>query len=103
MKFNRDSYKEFTHEEATEWGKAHYIDWMPQLQNQDYVPQTPAEKFFRYYTQGIHTTYNRILRDSSIDKYNFEDSGVTKEMFVDSIAEINNNLLCEDILVHRYV
>ena len=104
MAFNIDSYREFANkDEAAEWGKLHYSDWMPELQNQNYSPQTPSEKFFRYYTQGIHRTYNRILRYSSIDKYDFEDSIVTKEMFLDGIAEINKHYLCEDIIVHRYV
>jgi len=103
MKFDRNSFREFTDTEATEWGKEHYSDWMPELQNQDYKPQTPAEQFFRYYTQGIHTTFNRILRDTSIETYNFEDSGVSKEMFLDGIAEINKQPIAEDIMVYRYV
>lgn len=104
MKVDKKLFREFVDkDEATEWGKEHYSDWMPQLQNQNYKPQTPAEQFFRYYTQGIHNTYNRILRYSSIEKYDFEDSGVTKEMFIDGTAEINNQFLSEDIIVHRYV
>lgn len=104
MKVDKNLFREFVDkDEATEWGKEHYSDWMPQLQNQNYKPQTPAEQFFRYYTQGIHNTYNRILRYSNIEKYDFEDSGVTKEMFIDGTAEINNQFLSEDIIVHRYV
>ncbi len=103
MKFDRNSFREFTDTEATEWGKEHYSDWMPELQNQDYKPQTPAEQFFRYYTQGIHTTFNRILRDTSIETYNYEDSSVSKEMFLDGIAEINKQPIAEDIMVYRYV
>lgn len=104
MQFNRDAFREFeSKDEASEWGKEHYSDWMPELQNQDYKPQTPAEYFFRRYTQGSPTGYNRILRDVGVDKYNFEDSGLTKEMFLDSISEINKHPLCEDIIVHRYV
>ncbi len=104
MQFNRDSYREFNcKEEALAWGKEHYSDWMPKLQNQDYKPQTPAEVFFRRYTQGSPTAFNRILRDVGVDKYDFEDSGVTKEMFIDGIAEINKHSLCENIIVHRYV
>lgn len=104
MTFNKETYREFTNKyKASEWGKEHYNDWLPDLQDQSYSPQTSAEKFFRYYTQGIDYVYNRILRYSSIDKYNYEDSSVTKEMFIDGIAEINKQSLCEDIIVHRYV
>lgn len=104
MRFNYDSFREFTDkEEAAQWGKEHYGNWMPQLQDQNYKPITSAEQFFRYYTQGIHRTYNTILRNSSIDKYDFEDSIVTKEMFIEGINEINKQHLSEDILVYRYV
>ncbi len=103
MKFDRNLYKEFTKEEAIEWGKKHYSDWMPELQDQSYTPKTPAEQFFRYYTQGIYNFYNKILRYSGIDKYDFEDSIVNKEMFLDGIAEINKHSICENIIVHRYV
>lgn len=104
MLFNKDTFREFQNkEEAAEWGKAHYSDWLPKLQNQDYEPQTPAEKFFRYYTQGIHYIYNRTLRSSNIDKYDFEDSCVTKEMFIDGVAEISKRTLCENIITYRYV
>lgn len=104
MRFDRKSFREFQNkEEAAKWGKAHYSDWLPELQNQDYKPQTPAEYFFRRYTQGSPVAFNRILRDVGVDKYNFEDSGLTKEMFFDSISEINKHSLCEDIIVHRYV
>ena len=104
MKFNYESFREFTDkEEAAQWGKEHYGNWMPQLQDQNYKPITPAEQFFRYYTQGIHYIYNRILRGTTIDKYDFEDSPVTKEMFIDGIDEIQKQCLPEDILVYRYV
>jgi len=43
MQFNRDAFREFeSKDEASEWGKEHYSDWLPKLQNQDYKPQTPA-------------------------------------------------------------
>lgn len=104
MQFNYKSFREFTNKnEATQWGKKHYSDWMPRLQDQNYKPVTPAEQFFRYYTQGIHYIYNRILRESSVDKYDFKDSNVTKEMFIDGINEIQKQHLPEDILVYRYV
>ena len=104
MQINIEAFKEFTNkDEATQWGKEHYSNWMQQLQDQNYKPVTPAEQFFRYYTQGIHYLYNRILRTSSIEKYDFEDSIVTKEMFIDGINEIKKQRLSEDILVYRYV
>lgn len=104
MNFNYESFREFTDkEEAAQWGKEHYGNWMPQLQDQNYKPITPAEHFFREYTQGTHYIYNRILRDSTIDKYDFEDSTVTKEMFIEGVNEINKQHLSEDILVYRYV
>lgn len=43
------TYKVFSDEEAAEWGKKYYSDWLPKLQNQEYKPETPAEKFFRWY------------------------------------------------------
>lgn len=103
MAFDRKAYKSFNDEGATEWGKKYYGDWLPKLQNQKYMPETPCEKFFRYYTQGVDYVFNRILRYSNIDEYDFKNSGFTKEMFYDSIAEINKHRLCENIVVHRYV
>lgn len=97
------SYKTFNDEEAREWGKKYYSDWLPKLQNQEYKPETPSEKFFRWYTQGVDYAFNRIPRYSSIDEYDFNDSGFSKEMFSDSISEINKHILCENIVVYRYV
>ena len=97
------SYKSFGDEEATEWGKKYYDDWLPELQNQEYNPVTPAEKFFRWYTQGVDYVFNRILRYSSISEYDFNNSGFSKEMFYGSVAEINKRSLCENIVVYRYV
>lgn len=97
------SYKSFSDKEAREWGKKYYSDWFPELQNQEYNPETPCEKFFRYYTQGIDYVFNKIIRYSSIDEYDFNNSGLSKEMFRDSIAEINKRRLCENIVVYRYV
>lgn len=102
--FNRNSFKQFSNKDESEkWGTEHYNDWMVELQNQSYDPQTPAEKFFRYYTQGINHVYNRILRHFNINTYDFKDSFVSKEMFLDGISEIEKHPVCEDIIVHRYV
>ena len=97
------SYKSFSDKEATEWGKQYYSDWLPKLQNQEYDPETPSESFFRWYTQGIDYSFNNILRYSSIDEYDFNNSGFSKEMFRDSMAEINKHRLCENVVVYRYV
>ncbi len=97
------TYKVFSDEEAAEWGKKYYSDWLPKLQNQEYKPETPAEKFFRWYTQGIDYVFNRILRYSSIDEYDYNNSGFSTKMFYDSVSEINKHSLCEDIVVYRYV
>ena len=36
MQFNYESFREFANkDEATQWGKKHYGDWMPQLQDQN--------------------------------------------------------------------
>lgn len=97
------SYKSFSDEEATEWGKKYFSDWLPKLQYQEYNPETPSEKFFRWYTQGLDYSFNRILRYLGIDKYDYNNSLFSKEMFYDSIAEINKRSLCENIVVYRYV
>lgn len=103
MRFNRKIYKEFTSDEACEWGKKNYGEWLNDLQDQNYMPQTPAEKFFRYYTQGIHYSFNRILRYSDIEKYQFDEGILSKDMFTDSINEIMKMKTCENIVVYRYV
>jgi len=103
MKIDLNSFREFSAEESEIWGKENYGDWLPQLQNQEYMPQTPTEQFFRWYTQGIHYALNRIVRFVGVDNYDYMDSIFTKEMFLDSIAEINKHKLTEDIVVYRYV
>ena len=103
MQFNRDAFREFeSKDEASEWGKEHYSDWLPELQNQDYTPQTSAEKFFRRYTGTSHI-YNDVLRYNDINTYDFTDSNITKDEIIEGSAEINRNLLSENILVYRYV
>lgn len=103
MRFDRDAFREFQNkEEAAEWGKEHYRNWLPELQNQDYKPQTPAEYFFRRYTGTSHI-YNDVLRYNDINTYDFTDSNITKDEIIEGSAEINRNLLSENILVYRYV
>lgn len=104
MKLIKNAYRKFQNkEEAAEWGKEHYSYWMPKLQERDSDEQTPAEKFFRSYTRGIHSTYSGVLRETGIDKYDFTDSPNLKDEIIEGIAEINKNLLSENIVVYRYV
>lgn len=103
MRFNRATFTEFQNkEEAAEWGKEHYSNWLPELQNQENDLQTPAEKFFRRYTGTSHI-YNDVLRYNDINTYDFTDSNITKNEIIEGDAEINRNLLSENILVYRYV
>ena len=103
MNIDLNSFRVFSPEEVGIWGKENYGDWLPQLQNQAYMPQTPAEKFFRWYTQGIHYAFNNRVRFVGVNDYNYTGSTFTKEMFLDSISEINKHRLVEDIVVYRYV
>ena len=71
-KYNGELYKEFTKDEAYEWGMKNYSHWLINLQDQENMPKTPVEKFFRYYTQGIHYSINRILRYGDIETMLFD-------------------------------
>lgn len=93
------TYKTFNDEDAIEWGKKYYGEWLPQLQNQKYDPKTPCENFFRYYTQGVDYVFNNILGYSSVDEYNFDGSRFSKEMFYESFAEMNEHRLLDNIVV----
>lgn len=98
-----NGYKRFTLEEASDWGRKNYGNWLLKLQNQEYLPQTPAEEFFRYYTQGAHKFFNIRTRRDEIDTYDYSDSFFKKEMFDDSIREINSRPIPDDIVVYRYI
>lgn len=103
MQFNKDTFREFQNkEEASEWGKERYSNLLPKLQNQNYKPRTPAEIFFRRYI-GTSYIYNDILRYNDINTYDFADSNMTNDEIIEGSAEINRNLLSENILVYRYV
>ena len=65
---NTSSFRRFSNEEALEWGRKHYSDWLINMQNQDNKPATPLEEFFRYYTQGAHVSFNSTTR---LDKRDF--------------------------------
>ena len=103
MDINRDSFKNFSPEEAKEWGIKQFRTWLPKLQNQDYQPQTPVEMFFRFYTQSNGDRLNVIPRMYGIENYDYEESDFNRDMFVDSIAEINEHRLTENIVVYRYI
>lgn len=100
---NYNEFKRFSLEEASDWGRKNYGNWLPELQNQDYSPQTPAEEFFRYYTQGVHMFFNNLARHDEIDTFDFSDSIFKKEMFDDSVHDINSHPIPDDIVVYRYV
>lgn len=55
-------YRNFSDEEATEWGKINFGNWLVEMQDQNIQPSKPVDCFFRYYIQGIHYTYNNPLR-----------------------------------------
>ncbi len=73
MLFKHTAFKKFTLKEAEEWGRKNYSNWLPEFQNQDYEPQTSAEEFFRYFTQGAHNFFNTITRNDDIETYDFSD------------------------------
>lgn len=102
-KYNGEVYKEFTKDEAYEWGMKNYGHWLIKLQDQDNMPKTPVEKFFRYYTQGIHNFFNTILRYDDIETYVFDTNELSKDMFIEGVDEIRKNVITENIVVHRYV
>lgn len=103
MVIDYKSFKRFTPETAEVWGRENYGNWLPELQNQDYEPQTPAEEFFRYYTQGVHNFFNKITRFDDIDSYDFSESFFTKEMFDNGVYEIGLHPVPNDIVVYRFI
>lgn len=103
MDIDYQSFTRFTYETAEAWGKKNYGNWLPKLQNQNYEPQTPAEEFFRYYTQGAHRFFNNVARNYNIDTYDFSESFFNKKMFVNGIREINAHPIPNDIVVYRYI
>lgn len=103
MDIDYKSFKRFTPETAEVWGRKNFGDWLPELQNKDYEPQTPAEEFFKYYTQGAHNIFNNITRNHDIDTYDFSEGLLSKDMFDNSICEINCHPIPDDIVVYRYI
>lgn len=43
MDKNLAKFKKFTLDEAEEWGRNNFGNWLDELQNQDHEPQTPTE------------------------------------------------------------
>lgn len=103
MNIDFKSFKMFTPDTAEAWGRKNYGSWLPKLQSQSHEPQTPAEKFFRCYTQGAHTIFNKITRCEDINSYDFSESIFTKETFDDGIDEIVRHLSPDNIVVYRYI
>lgn len=103
MVIDYKSFKRFTPETAEVWGREKYGNWLPELQNQDYEPQTPAEEFFRYYTQGVHNYFNNLTRFDDIDSYDFSEGFFTKEMFDNGVYEIGLHPVPNDIVVYRFI
>ncbi len=98
---NTSSFRRFSSEEALEWGRKHYSDWLINMQNKDNKPATPLEEFFRYYTQGPNVRINSIARSGNY--LTNTNHSFSRQMFIDSIAEIKNHKLSENIVVYRYI
>jgi hypothetical protein len=99
----KNTYRKFNAKAVLEWGKEHYGDWLVEMQNQDNQPQTPTEKFFRNYTQGIHYVFNQVLRGGcDIEEY-CKDSILSADMFYNAIKEIEAHPSPENIVVYRYL
>lgn len=98
---NTSSFRRFSNEEDLEWGRKHYSDWLINMQNKDNKPANPLEKFFRYYTQGAHVSFNSTTRRGNY--LTNTNHSFSRQMFIDSITEIKNHKLSENIAVYRYV
>lgn len=103
MDIDYKSFKRFTPKTAEAWGRKNYGNWLPELQNQNYEPQTSTEKFFRYYTQGVHNFFNNITRFNDINSYDFSESFFTKEMFDNGVCEIKLHPVPNNIVVYRFI
>ena len=103
MNIDYKSFQRFSSESAGAWGKENYGNWLPELQNKNYEPQTSAEEFFRYYTQGVHNFFNNITRFYDIASYDFSESFLTKEMFDNGVYEIKLHPVPNDIVVYRFI
>lgn len=96
-------YKVITSDEVEEWGRKYYGHWLVDIQNQENQPKTPVEQFFRYYTQGIHNMFNRVLReDKDMEEY-CRESIISPDMIYGAINEMKNNPIQEDVVVYRFV
>lgn len=90
--------------EVLKWADKYYKEWLRDIQNQAYLPVTPIEKFFRYYTQGIHYVFNRALRAECDHEKFFRDSElISTDMFYGAIDEMKQHSAPENIVVYRYV
>lgn len=91
-------YRDFSDEEATEWGKKNFGNWLIEMQDQNIQPSKSVECFFRYYTQGIHYTYNNPLRLQINDI-----RPMTKNTISLAMNEIKSHPCTQNIIVYRYV
>ena len=90
-KVNKAEFKTLNDESVKEWGEKHYRSWLPEMQQTDSIPNTPVERFFKYYTQGSPSYLNNALRFyEKIDEC-LINSFVKPEMYYEAIDEINKN------------
>lgn len=52
-KYNGELYKEFTKDEAYEWGMKNYSHWLINLQDQENMSKTPVENFLDITRRGF--------------------------------------------------
>lgn len=88
MDIDYKSFKRFAPETVEAWGKKNYGSWMPMHQSQSYEPQTPAEEFFRYYTRGAHTFFNKITRCEDINSYDFSRAFLQKKCLTTALTRL---------------
>lgn len=94
-------YKDFTDDEALEWGRKNYSHWLINMQDQNLSPVTPVECFFRFYTQGIHYTYNGFLRAET--RTDCSNSLIGLNSISLAIKEIEKHPCPENIIVYRHI
>lgn len=100
---NVSNYKEFTSEEAIQWGMKYYGEWLIHMNNEGYKPNTPVEYFFNTYKKGIHYVYNSFLRFKDDDTVDFKDDEVKTDRIYHANEEIKQHPCPEDIVVYRYI
>ncbi|WNX85243.1 ADP-ribosyltransferase [Agathobaculum sp. NTUH-O15-33] len=103
LKNLRKRFRTFNEESVRAWAENNYGDWLKNIQQQDTEPDSPCERFYRYYTQGIGEVVNQHLRSGAeIDSF-FQDGPVTTDMMQAAIAEMHMLPCPDDIVTYRYV